>query len=302
MKVLMATDGSVHASTAILTAKRLLRRRGLSVDILCVAPELALEASVAGAARGRGRIQESYREHVTRPTSRILESAHRLLEDAPFRVDTLAKFGSPADQLVALAPDYDLTVIGSYGKHERKQPGLGPISSQVMQLADANVMVGRELVNEDGHRVLVALDSSDASFRALRTLGSFFDVSSLDVTLMHVVELPWAHIGLENWAVSEEEVSELEDYQVRLEHELRHDAQSVIDRGLHQLEQWRVPASTIIEEGDPALELISHAEEGGYDLVVAGATGASDVKHARIGSVSLKLAWNAPCSVLIVRK
>lgn len=302
MKVLMATDGSVHANTAILTAKRLLRRRGLSVDILCVTPQLALEASIAGAGRKRGQVQESYREHVSKPTSRILEAAHRLLEDAPIRVNTLAKFGSPADQLVALAPEYDLTVVGSYGKHERKQPGLGPISGQVMQLADANVMVGRELVNEDGYRVLVALDSSEASFKALRALGSFFDVSTLDVTLMHVVELPWAHIGLENWAVTEEEVSELEDYQAQLEHELRQDAQTVIDRGLHQLEQWHVPASAIIEEGDPALELISHAEEGGYDLVVAGATGASDVKHARIGSVSMKLAWNAPCSVLVVRK
>src|SRR5205814_9661414 len=103
------------------------------------------------------------------------------------------------------------------------------------------------------------------------------------------------HIGLEHWAVTEEEVSELEDYQVQLEHELRHDAQTVIDRGLRQLEQWRVPAESIIEEGDPALELISHAEEGGYDLVVAGATGASDVIHARIGNVSMQLAWNAPC-------
>src|SRR5262249_48686746 len=156
-----------------------------------------------------------------KPASRILEAAQRVLDRSHLRVNTMVKFGSAADQLVALAPDYDLTVVGAYGKHERKQPGLGPISGQVMQFAEANVMVGRELVNEDTHRVLVALDSSEASLKALHALGSFFDPSSLDVTLMHVIELPWAHIGFENWAATDEEASELEDYQAQLEHELR---------------------------------------------------------------------------------
>jgi nucleotide-binding universal stress UspA family protein len=58
----------------------------------------------------------------------------------------------------------------------------------------------------------------------------------------------------------------------------------------------------MIKEGDPALELCSEADQGGYDLVVAGATGASDVKHALLGSVSLKLAWDSPSSVAIFRQ
>ena len=93
----------------------------------------------------------------------------------------------------------------------------------------------------------------------------------------------------------------MDEYQRELERELRLDSETVIDRGLRQLEKWGVSATTIIEEGDPALELTSHAETGNYDLIVAGATGGSDVKHALLGSVSLKLAWNAPCSVLVVR-
>jgi nucleotide-binding universal stress UspA family protein len=74
-----------------------------------------------------------------------------------------------------------------------------------------------------------------------------------------------------------------------------------MDRGLRQVEKWNIPATTIVAEGDPALELVGYAEEGNYDLVVTGATGNSDVKHAVMGSVSLKVAWNAPCSVLVVR-
>jgi nucleotide-binding universal stress UspA family protein len=163
------------------------------------------------------------------------------------------------------------------------------------------VLVGRELPNEGSYRVLVALDGSDASFIALAALSAWFDVSSMDVTLMHVVETPWARLRIQEPEEAIVEPTELEDYQRELERELRLDSETVIDRGLRQIEKWGVSATTIVEEGDPALELTSHAEAGNYDLIVAGATGGSDVKHALLGSVSLKLAWNAPCSVLVVR-
>jgi nucleotide-binding universal stress UspA family protein len=35
---------------------------------------------------------------------------------------------------------------------------------------------------------------------------------------------------------------------------------------------------------------------------VVGATGASDLKHRMLGSVSFKIAWDSPCSVLIARE
>ena len=76
----------------------------------------------------------------------------------------------------------------------------------------------------------------------------------------------------------------------------------MVENALRRLEHWSIPASSIIREGDPALELCSEAEQGGYDLVLAGATGTSDIKHAVLGSVSLKLAWDVPASVGIIRQ
>lgn len=60
-------------------------------------------------------------------------------------------------------------------------------------------------------------------------------------------------------------------------------------------------ANTIITEGDPALEIVSEAERGEYDLIVLGATGASDLKHDMLGSVSTRVAQDAPCSVFVAR-
>jgi nucleotide-binding universal stress UspA family protein len=54
-------------------------------------------------------------------------------------------------------------------------------------------------------------------------------------------------------------------------------------------------------EGSPATEILGEAESGAYDLIVLGATGATDAKHEMLGSVSAKLAWQASCSVAVVK-
>jgi len=57
---------------------------------------------------------------------------------------------------------------------------------------------------------------------------------------------------------------------------------------------------TRVREGIPGDEILSEVESGAYDLVVAGASGSHDLKHKILGSVSGKVAWNAPCSVLLI--
>jgi nucleotide-binding universal stress UspA family protein len=301
MKILMATDGSRDATAAMISATRLLRKEELQADVLFIAPELALHAGAA-VAGARRRTHASYRQQIRKEGEQVARRAQHTLHREGLNATPIVEFGSPADQIIRLASDYDVVVVGAHGRYERRQPGLGPVSSLVAQNSPRTVMIGRELANESNYRVLVALDGSNASFNALAALGVWFDVSSMDVTLMHVVETPWARLRIQE--PGEEaaiEPTELEDYQRELERELRLDSQTTIDRGLRQLEKWGVPATTVVEEGAPALELTSHAEAGNYDLIIVGATGLSDVKHALLGSVSLKLAWDSPCSVLVAR-
>ena len=60
--------------------------------------------------------------------------------------------------------------------------------------------------------------------------------------------------------------------------------------------------NTVVEEGNPATEILGQADTGEYDLVLVGATGASDVRHEMLGSVSSKVAAQAPCSVVVVKE
>ena len=297
MKVLMATDGSVHSGSAMLTAGRLLRTREVEVDILSVSPEILVRpSSIDSQARMKHANQLSKR------TQRIVDEAQRLLARTYLKTHGVVAKGSPADKLLQMAEDYDLTVVGAYGNHDRKQPGLGPVTSRLLQLGKGNLLIGRELVNQNNYRVLLALDSSGASLTALQSMISLFDSSSLEVNLIHVLEMPWAAPISTQSQDEEIDVSELEEYERQLEHELRQTASTITESALRQLEAHSIPAAVLIKEGDPALEICSEADEGGYDLVVAGATGVSDVKHAVLGSVSLKVAWDSPCSVAIMRQ
>jgi len=47
---------------------------------------------------------------------------------------------------------------------------------------------------------------------------------------------------------------------------------------------------------------LGQAEQGEYDLIVLGASGANDMKHRMLGSVSAKVTAQAPCSVAVVKQ
>jgi nucleotide-binding universal stress UspA family protein len=55
-------------------------------------------------------------------------------------------------------------------------------------------------------------------------------------------------------------------------------------------------------EGDPAHTIIDVASEHGADLIVVGARGNTGLRRFMLGSVAIKLAHNAPSSLLIVQQ
>jgi hypothetical protein len=128
-----------------------------------------------------------------------------------------------------------------------RQLGSGVNQAPLMQLRTANIMIGRELVNEGNFRVLAALDSSDAAFAALQILGPLLEASALDVTLMHVIEMPWADVTTSHLPGEDSDMAELSEYQVQLEKELRRNADIAVSRAQRYLERLQIPSTTIIE-------------------------------------------------------
>jgi nucleotide-binding universal stress UspA family protein len=62
-----------------------------------------------------------------------------------------------------------------------------------------------------------------------------------------------------------------------------------------------IDAEVVILEGSPADVIVDYARDIGMDLVVVGSTGKQATERTVLGSVSSRVAANAPCSVLVVR-
>jgi len=294
MRILIATDGSAFATAAIRTAMRFLNAEDRSLDVLCVAPPYNNRDESASRAR--------YEERLLSETTGILEQARAILAPASKSVSLLAETGSPAALIADKTAAYDLTVIGARGAGFRSEEGLGPVASRVAEHAPGPVLIVRELRSEEGLRILVAVDGSDASLRAVETLNTLFDLSTAEVCLMYVTETPWLNLEREgDWVTSSEEEKDASDVGV-IETEFVREGDAAIEKARRLLARPHLLVNCRTEEGNPASEILAEAERGQYDLIVLGATGNRDVKHCMLGSVSSRVAWEAPCSALIVRE
>lgn len=291
MKLLIATDGSRDARTACETALRLLSPADRNVDLLCVAPPF-----------GKGARRHHYERRILAKAAQILQRTRDRIGADAASVESTAVMGSPAAVIVDRAPDYDLTVIGAKDRNVGGDMGLGPTASRVVAHALAPLLIGREMRSESGSRVLAAVDGSCASLSALNTLVQFFDLRGSEITLLHVAETPWIHLGLDDeWATYDEDEQERSDAGV-LEKEFTREGEVIIEQARDLLRPTGAAVETSIVQGNPADEILSEADRGQFDLIVVGAIGDRDLKHSMLGSVSSKIAWNAPCSVLIVRE
>jgi len=292
MRVLLATDGSDLATSAMQTSARILNPDDRHFDVLCVTP--------AWNRKDETERRKRYDEHVARETAKILHRAKDLIRADAVDVRRIGETGSPAALIAGKTGDYDLTVIGALGSGFKRDAGLGPVASRVVAHALGPVLVGRAIRSEEGLRILIAVDGSAASFHAVEAVGELCDLSSAEVCLMYVAETPWVQLELEgDWATSSEQEMESSEAGV-LEKELVNEGEALIEDARKLLRHNRLLVNSRIEEGNPANELLAEAERGQYDLVVLGATGNRDLKHQMLGSVSSRIAWEAPCSVLIV--
>ena len=303
MKVILATDGSEQATTAFRTASRLLRHEDSEFDLLCVAPAFYFPKGKAGkTAKKTAQLVEAYDRRIRAEARQHLINAQATLAALGVEAGTRVEVGSPARVIMRLAAEYDITVIGAHDQYTRSKPGLGPVASRVVAAAPGAVLIGREL-GEEGRqwRVLAAVDGSLASDRALEVMSSSLRISDAGITLLSVAETPWVQLGLgREWF---DYSADLNDPPLvrSFKDELQREADAVVERARRRMQRDGLSATVMTAEGDPALEILSEAERGEYDLIVIGATGEDDLRHNFLGSVSTKVTQAALCSTLVVK-
>jgi nucleotide-binding universal stress UspA family protein len=152
-------------------------------------------------------------------------------------------------------------------------------------------------------KVLVALDGSEHSERALETAIQIAKKFRAKMTLLHVysVTVP-AIIAPEPTTLTPAGVPVVTSAEVaKMVEAARMVGNRVLIDGEQKAKSANVKVETVLREGNTVQEIVALAKEGEFDLIVMGARGISRIRELLMGSVSEGVIKNAHCPVLVVK-
>lgn len=138
-------------------------------------------------------------------------------------------------------------------------------------------------------KILVPVDGSDNSLRALDQATFLAKSTGASVTAMHVIENP-PTVYVESQKLLNELLSNF-----------RAESAKILDRCKQMAEKSGVKIETVMAEGDAASNIVGYAHKEGFDVIIIGSRGHGKFKEMVLGSVSNKVLHHAKCAVLIVR-
>jgi len=207
-------------------------------------------------------------------------------------VETRAYGGSsPAAILTALAEEdeFDAIVVGSPHRGPVGRVLVGSTAVNLLNGAPTDVAIALRGFAEDRHeglrRIAVAYDGTPESKLALRRAEALAKPAKAALEVITVVQPAVAVPVMTPGAYVPELPPQPE--------EVIGDALTSVDPSL--------TAETTRLDGDPAEEIVRACEDG-VDLLVVGSRGYGPLTRVLLGSVSRKLACEAPCPVLVVRR
>jgi nucleotide-binding universal stress UspA family protein len=288
MRVLLATDGSKHASEATEWLARYPLASTTSVLVLAVAPLPVLSPGIPS----------------TRDLEEMIVATARAAADAAATVlgrrwpeaTVRVVEGDPRDRIPSVVGQWgaDLLVLGARGLGAVKRVLLGSVSSAMVHHAPCPVLVVRGGGTRALGAVIVAIDGSADALAAARFFAGLRLEGPPTVQLLGVVEPPYRPrrgprrvTGVVRAAVD------------RLGAERRHELEEAFAVVESALEGSAV-TERIVRVGRPADEILKAARNAG--LIVVGARGLGSIDRLLLGSVSEQVLYQATCPVLVVKR
>jgi len=140
-------------------------------------------------------------------------------------------------------------------------------------------------------KILVAIDGSEGSKRALKIAASAAKATNSKIVLAYVID--WSPYSFHT-------PEELEERHQRRESEIQRAQESVLDPQLEELSNQSIESETIVRHGKVAGTLNDLSEEVGASQIYIGRQGESGLKSIIFGSVTAALVQSASVPVTVV--
>jgi nucleotide-binding universal stress UspA family protein len=191
----------------------------------------------------------------------------------------------------AKARGADLVVMGTHGHGGLKHAFLGSVAERTLRTIDRPVLAvkeGLEKAEEPITRILLAVDFSAHSDRAVELAAGLAKRFGATVHAFHAFELPGEYIPYAS------------PFGVELARKIQVSASERIESVCERLKENELPVTLNVRRGRPSQVIAEAAEETGCQLIVMGTRGNTGLAHVMLGSVAERTLRIAPCSVLVV--
>jgi nucleotide-binding universal stress UspA family protein len=152
-------------------------------------------------------------------------------------------------------------------------------------------------------KVLVPLDGSEHSQRALETSIQIAKKFRGKITLLHVYSVTVPPVVIpEPTTLTPAGVPVVTSAEVSKMIEAARDAgNKILTEAEQKVKLAGVKVETALREGNTVQEIVKLSKEGQFNLIVIGARGIGKIRELLMGSVSEGVIKHAPCPVLVVK-
>ncbi|WP_254824141.1 universal stress protein [Haloglomus halophilum] len=277
-RILVATDGSETADTAVEGAVRLADRFGADLHAIHVTPP-----------DDGGPPPDSPDE--VDPDALLEEvTAHAAESDVLVSTAVLPNEAGTARAIAdyAEAQDVDLLVMGTQGRTGLDRFVLGSVTERTLRVAPAPVLTVRTSTPvEDLDDVLVATDGSEGAAAAVTHAVDLAAAADATLHVIHVVDVTVA------WPTGAG--GPLLD-------RMEESGQEAVERAVERAGRADIPSvEATLLSGSPYRAIVDYAADTGVDLTVVGTHGRSGFDRFLLGSVAERVVRTAGTPVLALK-
>lgn len=245
------------------------------------------------------------------------EDRDKQLEDLAkeYTAEAKAAPGSPAEVLVEEAEKSgaDLLVVGSVGMTGARRFLLGSVPNKVSHHVGTDLLIVKtdrpDASGGDYQRVLVGTDGSETATRAVEMASGLAAALNIKPLIVCAFEPPSdeelaklrsdVNDPLVQWKAGRTQRDTPDEFRWRIAGAAQ--AEDILERAsTHAVKAGAEPEVRAVE-GPPAENLISIAEDEGFDLIVVGSVGMMGAKRFKLGNVPHRISHHSPTDVLILR-
>jgi nucleotide-binding universal stress UspA family protein len=276
-RVLVATDGSDHGMTALVSGVSCARLSKAKLDVVAVAEAILMPLGIE-----TGVKDETVAENLQIEVERQLEEAGAT--DAQLHVRK--GLAAPTITQVAEELEVDLIIVGAHPRPTVARFLVGSTAERVLRLAHRPILVATEARHEPFHRILVAVDLSSQSLRVLDVAVAMSVQCGAELKVVYVQDRLTPML-LEAALFDEKES--------------RHHARAELSKAMGKVSlPSELMVSREVREGHAGHEILHAADEWGAELIVMGSHGFGFFNRLLLGSISIYVLRHGHRATLVV--